>query len=301
MKTVRVVAATFLFGALFPLGVAAPAACAAEGPHAVLVVDTEQSGGQYRYCVALSDNSVSGIELIELASQQHGLQYRLGYGGNVVCQLAGVGYDSDECLKSGPEFWGYWRGDGSGGWDWSSTGGHATTVTDGDVEGWAWGTGNDGSSHPAPPETTFESVCGAPAGGGGNDGGGGGGKDGGSKSPPKSDDGEAKGGDASASIPSIAEQEEAGAKAGKGPKRIEKERKKARRRAEGKRKRKDDLPRAAESETPSPTPSLLETPPTRPTSSTDTGSPAGGFIATGAVAVCIGGAIFLQRRRTRAR
>ena len=297
MRTVRVVAATFLFGALFPLGVAAPAACAAEGPHAVLVVDTEQSGGQYRYCVALPDNSVSGIELIELANQQHGLQYRLGYGGNVVCQLAGIGYDSDECLKSGPEFWGYWRGDGSGGWDWSSTGGHATTVTDGDVEGWAWGTGNDGSTHPAPPETTFESVCGAPAGGGGD---GGGGNDDGSKAPPKSHEGDAKGGDASASIPSIAAQEEAGAKGGKGAERIEKERRR-KRRAGGDEKddKKTERPDAGEKSlitlTPSPSPSI------QPTSSTDTGPPAGGFIATGAVAACIGGAIVLQRRRARAR
>ena len=159
MRLARVAAAASLVGGLLPLS-SMPAACAAEGPSAVLVVDTENAGGEHRFCVALPDDSISGIELIELAAEQHGLDYRLGYGGNVVCVLAGVGYESDECLKEGPEFWGYWRGDGSGGWDWSSTGGRATRVEDGDVEGWSWGSGNDGSSHPEPPGTTFEAVCG---------------------------------------------------------------------------------------------------------------------------------------------
>ena len=162
MRLARTLAAACLAGSLLPLG-GVPSACAAEGPSAVLVVDAEDAGEESRYCVALPRSSVSGIELIELAHEQHGLDYRLGYGGNVVCVLAGVGYESDECLTEGPEFWGYWRGDGSGGWDWSSVGGNSTRVEDGDVEGWSWGTGNDGSSHPQPPRTTFASVCGEPA------------------------------------------------------------------------------------------------------------------------------------------
>jgi hypothetical protein len=145
---------------LSPATLAAPA-CAAEGPHAVLVVDTEQSGGQYRYCVALPDDRVTGIELIELAHAQHGLSYRLGYGGEAVCMLAGVGTEGDDCFAEYPDFWGYWRGDGSGGWTWSGSGGRSTIVEDGDVEGWSWGSGEDGSSHPQPPPTTFASVCGA--------------------------------------------------------------------------------------------------------------------------------------------
>ena len=296
MRTVRVVAAAFLFGGLFPLAVAVPAACAAEGPSAALVVDTEVPGGQYRYCVALPDGSVTGIELIELASEQHGLQYRLGYGGNVVCQLAGVGYDSDECLKSGPEFWGYWRGNGSGGWDWSSTGGHATTVTDGDVEGWSWGTGNDGASHPAPPDTTFVSVCGKPSGGG--DGG-----DAEPKDPEPKGGGKAgrpKEGKASAATPSIEEQvkaaEEAAARRIQNRNKARGDRKQKR----TKEREKKSLPRPARSSTPSPVASS-PTPSATPTSAPGEGPPAGGLLATGAVALCIGGAVFLQRRRVRAR
>jgi hypothetical protein len=138
--------------------VAAPTpACAQSAPRAVLVVDT---GSQVvRYCVALDDESVSGTDLIVLASRQYGLSYRFGYGGGAVCMLAGVGTSGDDCFEEYPDFWGYWRGDGSGGWTWSSTGAASTTVSNGDVEGWSWGSGNDGSTHPAPPPTGFDAVC----------------------------------------------------------------------------------------------------------------------------------------------
>jgi hypothetical protein len=145
------------FGALAPGAVAPTVACADEGDRAVLVVDTGES--ELSYCVALPDDSVSGLDLIELAGEQHGLQYRFGYGGQAVCELAGVGADGDDCFGEYPDFWGYWRGNGSGGWTWSSTGAGSTEVEDGDVEGWSWGRGQDGSTHPSPPPTTFADVC----------------------------------------------------------------------------------------------------------------------------------------------
>ena len=132
-------------------------ACAAEGARAALVVDTGES--VHRFCVSLPEDEVSGTELIVLAAEQHGLSYRFGYGGDAVCMLAGVGTEGDDCFERYPDFWGYWRGDGSGGWAWSGTGGGSTRVSDGDVEGWSWGSGSDGSSHPAPPTTSFSSVC----------------------------------------------------------------------------------------------------------------------------------------------
>jgi hypothetical protein len=301
MKAVRLAAAAFLFGGLVPLAGPISAACAAEGPSAVLVVDTEQAGGLHRFCVSLPDGSVSGIELVELASQQHGLQYRLGYGGNVVCQLAGVGYESDECLREGPEFWGYWRGDGSGGWDWSSSGGHATRVENGDVEGWSWGTGNDGSSHPAPASTTFASVCGRPPDpSGGSDGGDkGGGGSGAGKGGDPSTGASGKDTDASAAVPDIADQVEAARKAedaaGKrSPKRRAPNRKDGSTEDGAK-------PDPARSGGPVPDPTATDAA-AQPTSFTDddpTGVPVGGLLAAVAAAVCVGGAVFLQRRRSR--
>ena len=162
-------------GGLAPMLVAAPPACAAGGDSAALVVDT--GGRATRYCVAMDEARLSGIELIQLAAQQYGLDYRLGYGGAAVCRLDHVGIEGGECFTDSNAFWGYWRGTG-GGWSWSSTGAGSTVVEPGDVEGWSWGTGRDGSTHPAPPATPYASACGSsspspdPGGGGGGGGGG---------------------------------------------------------------------------------------------------------------------------------
>ena len=151
-----VLSAAVAAASLWPVAVA-PAACAGEAPRAALVVDTGES--VLNLCVALPDGSVSGIELIKLASSQHGLSYKLGFGGAAVCNLAGVGPTGDDCFEQDPDFWGYWHGDGSGGWTWASTEAGSTTVTDGSVEGWAWGSGTGPGTHPAPPATRFADVC----------------------------------------------------------------------------------------------------------------------------------------------
>ncbi len=158
-------AKSLLFGCALFLGVLPGGgflqdiACAGETRSAALVVDT--GDGVTALCVELPSDSVSGTELIQLAGQQHGLQYRIESGA--VCQLSGTGPTDGDCFGDYPDFWGYWRGDGSGGWIWSSAGAASTTVEPGDVEGWSWGSGNDGSSHRRPPTTRYASVCGEPA------------------------------------------------------------------------------------------------------------------------------------------
>ncbi|MEP7060733.1 MAG: hypothetical protein ABI828_08375, partial [Actinomycetota bacterium] len=136
-------------------------ACAAAlsgSPHAALVVDTGSKVSSY--CVALGAASVSGIQLVQKAGQQFGLSYRLGFGGQAVCMLNGVGGPAgDDCLTGQSQFWGYWLGNGSGGWTWSSTGAGSVTVHDGDVQGWAWGSGIDGTTHQQPPATSLTDVC----------------------------------------------------------------------------------------------------------------------------------------------
>lgn len=133
------------------------AACAGEGGRAALVIDT--GSAITTYCVVLPDGSVSGLELVELAGDQHGLDYSFGFGGEAVCRLEGVGPEGDDCFGEYPEFWGYWHGDGSGGWSWAGTGAGSATIEDGDTEGWSWGTGDNGSNHQAPPETEHDDVC----------------------------------------------------------------------------------------------------------------------------------------------
>lgn len=155
----RLLAGGFLLLAslVYPSAIGAESACAAEGDRAALVVDT--GGSVQTFCVSLPDGETSGLGLIALANEQHGLAYKLGFGGEAVCMLAGVGPTSDDCFEHYPDFWGYWRGDGNGGWIWSGTGAGSTSVSDGDVEGWSWGSGSNGDSHPRPPATTFGDLC----------------------------------------------------------------------------------------------------------------------------------------------
>jgi hypothetical protein len=138
-----------------PLSGGAPPACAAEARHAALVISTGHD--VLRLCVALDAPAVSGLRLIELAHDQQGLSYRSD--GAAMCMLAGTGTMGGDCFGDYPNFWGYWRGDGSGGWSWSKSGAAATTVHPGDIEGWSWGSGDDGATHPRPPSTTLTAVC----------------------------------------------------------------------------------------------------------------------------------------------
>jgi hypothetical protein len=151
-----------LTAALAPaVGAPAPACASETGPHAALVVDTGSTVDSV--CVALDGASVSGLHLIELAAKQRGLTYGFGFGGQAVCRLDGTGPTGGDCFADYPNFWGYWRGDGRGGWSWSSTGPADSSVGDGDIEGWVWGSGDTGASHARPPATTTDEVCAAPA------------------------------------------------------------------------------------------------------------------------------------------
>ncbi len=157
-----VAAALVLVAALIPVTVpavtgTAPACAAATGPHAALVIDT--GAGAHSFCVALDAASVSGIHLIELAGAQDHLAYGFGSGGQAVCRLAGVGPQGDDCFADYPDYWGYWHGDGRGGWTWSSSGAASAQVGGGGLDAWVWGSGDSGATHPKPPSLGIDDVC----------------------------------------------------------------------------------------------------------------------------------------------
>ena len=158
------IAVAVVLGAIAPVlagpGIAC-AAAAAGGPHAALVVDTGQRATAF--CVALDGASVSGTHLIELASEQYGFTYRLGFGGRAVCMLGGVGATGDDCFGSYPNFWGYFHGAGASGWTWASGSAADHPVGDGDREAWSWGAGDSATTHGVPPSTTMGDACGVAA------------------------------------------------------------------------------------------------------------------------------------------
>jgi hypothetical protein len=159
MRPLRVLAAglAVLAGSAWPIAGPAATGCATGAPHAGLVVDN--GSRTIELCVALDATSVSGLHLIELAHEQLGLSYAFGQGGEAVCRLDGVGPEGDDCFADYPDFWGYWHGDGHGGWTWSSVGGDSYEVGDGGLDAWVWGAGDTGATHPAPPSLSAGDVC----------------------------------------------------------------------------------------------------------------------------------------------
>ncbi len=132
-------------------GPSTPASAAGPGLRAALIVEVGQT--VRRLCVRLGQPAVSGKELVEAS----GLEQR--WDGGALCRLAGTGPAGGDCFAQYPRFWGYWIGDGRGGWTWSGAGAATSTVRDGSVQAWVWSEGPDESSHRRPPALTFADAC----------------------------------------------------------------------------------------------------------------------------------------------
>lgn len=157
LRSLALAAAVAAASVSVPAATGGAVACASEGPSAALVVDT--GARVLDLCVQLDAAQVSGLRLIELAAAQHGLSYGFGLGGQAVCRLDGVGPTGNDCFAEYPAYWGYWHGDGRGGWTWASAGAGSYRVGDGDVEGWVWGTGDSGATHRKPPAVAIDDIC----------------------------------------------------------------------------------------------------------------------------------------------
>ena len=102
-------------------------------------------------------STVSGLQALQMVASVTTVGFG-GSTGSAVCSINGQGNPATqgECLV-GPngEYWSYWRAPpGASGWQYSSQGAGGTTVTDGSVEGWRYGTGGP------PPFTSFCAVAG---------------------------------------------------------------------------------------------------------------------------------------------
>lgn len=129
------------------------------GPNRAGLVVVHGDGSVVARCVAFSEESISGAELL----RRSGLSVvatSFGGLGQAVCAIDGEGCPPDDCFcqcKGGTcRYWTYSHLQADGTWVLSPVGAGAWQVRDGDVDGWVWG---DGSV--APPPTTFEAVCGS--------------------------------------------------------------------------------------------------------------------------------------------
>ncbi len=140
MRAVRIVLVAAVGLALAGVGSVARADVAAQGCSAQAVVVVEPGPGAVSICF---DGSISGLEALQLAGANP-VTYGFSGQGGAVCQLYGVGNAADSNCLIGPggQYWAYSRAaPGASGWTYSRAGASTTTVTDGSVEGWRYGTG----------------------------------------------------------------------------------------------------------------------------------------------------------------
>ncbi|MHB8685211.1 MAG: hypothetical protein ACYC9X_12905, partial [Dehalococcoidia bacterium] len=106
---------------------------------AALVVTFSNGTPTKRFCVEFTEPSISGLELL----QRSGLPVVTSGGGlgAAVCAIDGVGSTDassySTCLGHGSS-WAYYQY-AAGAWRLSPVGASTTVVSDGAVEGWAWG------------------------------------------------------------------------------------------------------------------------------------------------------------------
>ncbi|MBM3670964.1 MAG: hypothetical protein FJW86_02075 [Actinobacteria bacterium] len=166
----RAIALTALVVAGAALQPAAPAHAATS--RAVIVI------GNSTYTVSFN-GTITGLQALQMVASVE----TVGYGaGTAVCKINGVGNPAvpGQCLgETSGQYWSYWRSPpGSNGWTYSGRGAGSTTVSDGSVEGWAFGSGSPppyrsfcdvaGCAPPPPPTTAPTTSAASPGGSSGS-------------------------------------------------------------------------------------------------------------------------------------
>ncbi|MBN2004617.1 MAG: hypothetical protein JXA21_14775 [Anaerolineae bacterium] len=106
-------------------------------------------------CVAFDEPELSGYEVLARSGLPFVASFDAGPGA-AICAIDGLGCPAESCLLcQAPRYWSYWRLDG-GNWTYSALGSSNTTVHNGDVDGWSWGSGDP------PPAANFDAICAPP-------------------------------------------------------------------------------------------------------------------------------------------
>ena len=104
------------------------------------------------YCISFNEESIRGYELLELSELELELEH--SSLGVAVCKIEDVGCPPSECLIcEKPKYWAYWHLVDDK-WSYSTKGASDYDVSNGDVDGWAWGTGEEPSVF-----YTFDEIC----------------------------------------------------------------------------------------------------------------------------------------------
>ena len=125
-------------------------------PHRAGLIIRFGDGSVITRCVSFSEASITGIELLTRA----GLSIRVDTSSSIgagVCKVNSQGCDAGkscfcQCEGSTCAYWQYFHLQ-SGAWKYSNLGAAVYQISNGAVEGWAWG------NNVAPPVITLDQVC----------------------------------------------------------------------------------------------------------------------------------------------
>ncbi len=138
----------------------------ADSPGRAGLVVTFGDGMTVTRCLQFEGEEISGADLLE-ASGLSVVFSRYGGLGGAVCMIEAEGCaDPGDCFcrcKGGEcRYWSYYRLNDEGAWEYSNAGPSSRRLRNGDVDGWAWGSGSIGGG--ATPATyAFEEICPPPA------------------------------------------------------------------------------------------------------------------------------------------
>lgn len=155
MTRVRILVLATLVAATVPTFASTPCFAVGAGPNTARIV-VEHDDDSATFCLSFEEEAITGYEAlqrtgVEIVAEDYGA------GQVTVCRIGGIGCAHPtqpcfcECPGSGPcAFWGYYRAHGDAPWSFSGIGPGATSVRDGDVEGWRYGLQQSGVGGNAP-------------------------------------------------------------------------------------------------------------------------------------------------------
>jgi len=133
---------------------------AAEQPNRAGLVVTFSDGSTLSRCIEFSEEEINGVELLTRSGVPL-VSWGTGAGA-AICKIGDDGCNNPndcfcECSGSDCQYWAYYALE-NGQWQYASAGASLRKVHNGDVDGWAWGSGKAGQGA-MPPLLTFEKIC----------------------------------------------------------------------------------------------------------------------------------------------
>ena len=133
---------------------------AAEQPNRAGLVVTFSDGSTLSRCIEFSEEEINGVELLTRSGLPL-VSWGTGAGA-AICKIGDEGCNNPndcfcECNGSDCQYWAYYALQ-DGQWQYASAGASLRKVHNGDVDGWAWGSGKAGQGA-MPPLLTFEEIC----------------------------------------------------------------------------------------------------------------------------------------------